>query len=62
MCYVEVMKNDRTDAPPFGETLENRIKVPPKVHAEFRALLDAPAKSNEKLSRLMNAPQPWESK
>ncbi|RWF55901.1 MAG: DUF1778 domain-containing protein [Mesorhizobium sp.] len=56
------MKNDRTDAPPFGETLENRIKVPPKVHAEFRALLDAPAKSNEKLSRLMNAPQPWESK
>ncbi|TIU76425.1 MAG: DUF1778 domain-containing protein [Mesorhizobium sp.] len=56
------MKNDRTDKPPFGETLENRIEVPPKVYAEFLALLDAPAKSNEKLSKLMNARLPWEGK
>ncbi|MDX8458103.1 DUF1778 domain-containing protein [Mesorhizobium humile] len=40
----------------------NRIEVPLEVYAEFLALLDAPAQSNEKLSRLMNTPQPWESK
>ena len=38
------------------------IKVSPEVYAEFLALLDAPPKSNERLSRLMNTPPPWESK
>lgn len=38
------------------------IKVSPEAYAEFVALLDAPAKSNERLSKLMNAPLPWETK
>jgi uncharacterized protein (DUF1778 family) len=38
------------------------IKVSPEAYAEFLVLLDAPAKSNERLSKLMNAPLPWETK
>jgi uncharacterized protein (DUF1778 family) len=56
------MKNARTDEHRFGQTLENRIEVPLEVYAEFVARLDAPAKPNEKLSKLMNAQLPWESK
>jgi uncharacterized protein (DUF1778 family) len=46
------------------DTLLDRrtIKVSPNAYAEFIALLDAPPKKNERLSRLMNAPLPWESK
>lgn len=45
------------------DTLLDRtlIKVSPEAYAEFLALLDAPAKPNERLSRLMNAPLPWKS-
>jgi len=38
------------------------IKASPNAYAQFLALLDAPAKSNERLSKLMKAPQPWETK
>ncbi|MGT2465098.1 type II toxin-antitoxin system TacA family antitoxin [Mesorhizobium atlanticum] len=38
------------------------IKASPDAYAEFLVLLDAPAKSNEGLSKLMNAPLPWEAK
>ncbi|TGQ07833.1 MULTISPECIES: DUF1778 domain-containing protein [unclassified Mesorhizobium] len=38
------------------------IKASPEAYAEFLVLLDAPAKSNERLSKLMNAPLPWETK
>ena len=38
------------------------IKVSPEVYAKFLALLDAPPEPNERLSRLMKAPLPWESK
>ncbi|MBZ9850959.1 DUF1778 domain-containing protein [Mesorhizobium sp. CA14] len=38
------------------------IKVSPEAYAEFLALLDAPAKPNERLTKLMNAPLPWKSK
>ncbi|WP_084508404.1 DUF1778 domain-containing protein [Mesorhizobium sp. WSM3224] len=55
------MKDDPTDEPAFGETLKSRIKVSPEVYAEFLALLDAPAKPNEKLSKLMKARLPWGS-
>ncbi|MDX8496513.1 DUF1778 domain-containing protein [Mesorhizobium sp. VK22B] len=46
------------------DTLLDRtlIKVSPEAYAEFRALLDVPAKSNERLSELMNASLPWEIK
>lgn len=44
------------------DTLLDRtiIKVSPEAYAEFVALLDAPAKPNEALFRLMNTPSPWE--
>lgn len=38
------------------------IKVSPEAYAKFLVLLDAPAKSNERLSKLMNAQLPWETK
>ncbi|UCI08175.1 DUF1778 domain-containing protein [Mesorhizobium sp. B1-1-8] len=56
------MKNDRKDELPSWETFTSRIEVPLEVYAEFLALLDAPPKSNEKLSKLMSAPLPWEGK
>ncbi|TGR70317.1 DUF1778 domain-containing protein, partial [Mesorhizobium sp. M2D.F.Ca.ET.223.01.1.1] len=37
-------------------------KASPEAYAEFLVLLDAPAKSNERLSKLINAPLPWETK
>ncbi len=45
------------------DTLLDRtlIKVSPEAYAEFLALLDAPAKPDKRLSRLMNARLPWET-
>ncbi|PBB91092.1 CopG family transcriptional regulator [Mesorhizobium sp. WSM3864] len=46
------------------DTLLDRtlLRVSPQAQAEFLSLLDAPAKSNERLSKLMNASLPWETK
>ena len=45
------------------DTLLDRtlIKVSPEAYAEFLALLDAPAKPDKRLSKLMNARLPWET-
>jgi len=54
------MKQPPQDELPFEATLEDCIEVSPETYAAFLALLDAPAKPNEKLYKLMSAPLPWE--
>lgn len=46
------------------DTLLDRtlFKVTPEAYAEFSALLNARPRPSERLSRLMNAPLPWEPK